>query len=134
MVLSRTAQNYLRVIYSIIEGKGYVRVKDISGALAVRPPTTIEMLEKLNVAGLIVYEKRGGIMLTEEGKKTAAGINERYMVFLRLFELAGVSPKTAYHDACILEHYISDETNNAIHDFIDRLERAGVANPKRPKI
>ena len=122
-MLSRTAENYLRAIYEIIENKGYVRVKDISQALDVRPSTVIEMLEKLNEERLIVYKKRSGISLTGDGKKKAATINERYKIFLRLFELAGVSPKIAYRDACILEHYVSDETNAAIQSFVDKLEK-----------
>lgn len=123
MALSRTAQNYLRAVYNIMENKGYVRVKDIAKALAVKPSTVIEMLERLDSAGYVVYEKRGGITLSEEGRKTASMISERYRVFLRLFEIAGVPQKTAYHDACLLEHYISDETNKAIHMLVERLEK-----------
>ncbi len=124
-MLSRTAENYLRTIYEIIEKKKYVRVKDIAESVGVRSSTTIEMLEKLNKANLIIYEKRGGIVLTKEGEKTASVINERYRIFLRLFQLAGVPPKIAYKDACVLEHYVSDQTNEAIQNPIDRLERDG---------
>ncbi len=121
-MLSRTAENYLRAIYNIVEKKGYVRVKDIAEALNVKPSTASEMLERLTGGHLIIYEKRGGIILTEDGKRTAEVINGRYKIFLRLFELAGVSPKTAYKDACVLEHYVSDETNRAIQALIEKLE------------
>ena len=122
-MLSRTADNYLRTIYEIIGKKGYVRVKDIADSLEVKPSTASEMLEKLNELNLIIYEKRSGITLTEEGKKTALVVNERYKIFLKLFELAGVSPKTAYRDACILEHYVSDETNKAIQNLVEKLQK-----------
>ena len=59
-MLSRTAENYLRAIYDIIEKKKYVRVKDIAESLSVRPSTAVEMLEKLNEERLIIYEKRSG--------------------------------------------------------------------------
>ncbi len=123
-MLSRTTENYLRAIYEIIEKKGYVRVKDIADTLSVRPSSASEMLDKLHAAHLIIYEKRSGIVLTEEGKRTAQIVNGRYKVFLRLFELAGVSPKTAYRDACLLEHYISDETNKSIQKLVEKLEMA----------
>ena len=122
-MLSRAAENYLRTIYEIIERRGYVRVKDIADTLNIRASSTSEMLDKLHSIHLIVYEKRKGIILTEEGKRAAKIINERYRVFLRLFELAGVSPKTAYRDACLLEHYISDETNRSIQIFVEKLEK-----------
>ncbi|MBS3068287.1 metal-dependent transcriptional regulator [Candidatus Micrarchaeota archaeon] len=121
-MLSRTGENYLRTIYEIIEKKGYVRVKDIADSLEVKPSTASEMLEKLAVVNLIIYEKRRGITLTNDGRKVAELINARYKIFLRLFELAGVSPKTAYRDACILEHYVSDETNNAVQALVEKLE------------
>lgn len=128
-MLSRTAENYLRTIYEVIEKKGYVRVKDIADALDVRASSTIEMLEKLNEEQFILYEKRGGITLTQSGKKTAETINARYKVFLRLFEFAGVSSKTAYKDACLLEHYVSDETNRSIQSLIETLEKSGFRRP-----
>ena len=128
-MLSRTAENYLRTIYEVIEKKGYVRVKDIADALDVRASSTIEMLEKLNEEQFILYEKRGGITLTENGKRTAETINARYKVFLRLFEFAGVSPKTAYKDACSLEHYVSDETNKSIQALVETLEKSGFRRP-----
>lgn len=122
-MISRTAENYLRAIYEAIGKKSYVRVKDIAEKLDVSPPSVIEMLDKLNKENLIIYEKRSGISLTEKGKKTAAIVNERYRVFLKLFEIAGVPPKTAYRDACLLEHYISDDTNRSIQYLVEKLEK-----------
>ncbi len=123
-MLSRTAENYLRAIYEIFQSKGYVRVRDISSSLSVKASTTVEMLEKLHSKGLVNYQKREGVALTEEGIRTASVLNSRYKVFLRLFELAGVSSKTAYKDACLLEHYISDETNRSIQLLVEKLERS----------
>jgi DtxR family Mn-dependent transcriptional regulator len=125
-MLSRTTENYLRTIYGIVEKKGYARVKDIADQYGVRASSASEMLEKLHCAHLIVYEKRSGITLTEEGKKTSELVNARYKVFLRLFELAGVSPKTAYRDACLLEHYVSDETNKSIQQLVEKLEKGEI--------
>ncbi len=122
-MLSRSAENYLRTIYDILEEKGYVRVKDIAKQLGVNASSVTEMLEKLKQGELIVHEKRCGIVLTDEGKKTASTINEKYKIFLRLFEIAGVPHKIAYRDACILEHYVSSETNKSIQNLVEKLER-----------
>ncbi len=135
-MLSRTSQNYLRAIFSLLEGKGYARVKDISSSLGVRPASTSEMLGRLCKAGLVNYEKHGGITLTAEGRRLASGLDCRYKAFLRLFELAGVPNKAAFRDACALEHYISDETNECLRAFLERLEREapGVRMPNSVRV
>ncbi len=125
-MISRTAQNYLRQIYELVEQKGYARIKDIAEALNVSAPSVIEMVEKLAFERLVIYEKGEAIILTEEGRSMASTINQRYQVFLKLFRFAGVSQKTAYRDACLIEHYISDETNKSIKDLVERLEKENI--------
>jgi DtxR family transcriptional regulator, Mn-dependent transcriptional regulator len=120
-MVSRASQNYLRAIFSLMESKGYARVKDISSAMGVRPASVSEMLGKLRLAGFVNYEKHGGIALTAEGRRLASGLHTRYLAFLRLFELAGVPTKAAFRDACALEHYVSEETCAKLTVFLDGL-------------
>ncbi len=122
-MLSRISENYLRVIYEIIEKKGYARPKDIAGTLCVSSASVTEMMQKLAKEELVNYEKRGAITLTEEGRKRASAIKMRYQVFLKLFEMAGVSSQTAYMDACYIEHHLSEETVSKLVEFVDRLEK-----------
>ncbi|MBI5697417.1 MAG: hypothetical protein HZC29_02750, partial [Thaumarchaeota archaeon] len=56
-------------------------------------------------------------------KKKASAIKMRYQVFLKLFEMAGVSSQTAYMDACYLEHHLSEETVSKLIDFVGKIER-----------
>ncbi|MEW6722264.1 MAG: metal-dependent transcriptional regulator [Candidatus Micrarchaeota archaeon] len=123
-MLSRISENYLRVIFEIVEKKGYARPKDIAKTLCVSSASVTEMIQKLGRTGLINYEKRGAITLTDEGKRRASAIKMRYQVFLRLFEMAGVSSQTAYMDACYIEHHLSEETVSMLVQFVDRLERS----------
>lgn len=128
-MISRASQNYLREIYSLVEGKGYARVKDISLAMGVRPASVSEMLGKLRLAGFVNYEKHGGITLTSEGRRLASGLQGRYAAFLRLFELAGVTKKAAFRDACALEHYVSEETCAKLTVFLDGLQNLPRVRP-----
>lgn len=123
MELSRISENYLRVIYEQIQKKGFVRPKDISRTLSVSNPSVTQMLQKLFKSGVINYEKGGGISLTDEGKKKGNSIMMRYQVFLKLFELAGVPQKTAYLDACLMEHQLSEETVSKLIGFVNKLEK-----------
>jgi DtxR family Mn-dependent transcriptional regulator len=122
-MLSRISENYLRVIYEIIEKKGYARPKDIATTLDVSSASVTEMMQKLAREELVNYEKRGAITLTDSGRKRASAIKMRYQVFLKLFEMAGVSSQTAYMDACYIEHHLSEETVSKLVEFVDRLEK-----------
>jgi DtxR family Mn-dependent transcriptional regulator len=124
-MLSRISENYLRVIFEIIEKKGYARPKDIATTLCVSSASVTEMSQKLAREGLVNYEKRGAITLTEDGRKKASSIKMRYQVFLKLFEMAGVSSQTAYMDACYIEHHLSEETVSKLVSFVEGLEKAG---------
>lgn len=122
-MLTRISENYLRVIYEIIEKKGYARPKDIATTLCVSSASVTEMIQKLGKGGLLNYEKRGAVTLTPEGKQKGSAIKMRYQVFLKLFEMAGVSSQTAYMDACYIEHHLSEETVSKLVSFVERLEK-----------
>jgi Mn-dependent DtxR family transcriptional regulator len=50
-MLSRTTENYLRVISELIDKKGYARSNDISSILGVSAPSVTQMLQKLDLVG-----------------------------------------------------------------------------------
>lgn len=123
-MLSRISENYLRVIYEIAEKKGYARPMDVARTLGISSASVTEMMQKLSKEGYVNYEKRGALTLTGEGRKRASEIKMRYAVFLKLFEMAGVSSQTAYMDACYVEHHLSEETVSRLVDFVERLEKS----------
>ncbi|RJS79052.1 metal-dependent transcriptional regulator, partial [Candidatus Bathyarchaeota archaeon] len=45
--VSGRCEDYLRAIYEIFEQKGYVRIRDVSKKLGVKPPSVVEMMKKL---------------------------------------------------------------------------------------
>ena len=122
-MLSKVAENYLRIIYETIENRGHARPKDLARSLNVSAPSVTEMLQKLADRKLIHYEKRGSIRLTKEGRKKALAIKARYQIFIKLFKMAGVSSKTAYMDATAIEDNLSEETVSKLLDFVKRLEK-----------
>lgn len=123
-MLSRISENYLRVVHEITEKKGYARPKDVAKTLNISSASVTEMMQKLSKEGYVNYEKHGALTLTPEGRKRASEIRMRYQVFLKLFEMAGVSSQTAYMDACYVEHHLSEETVSRLVDFVDRLEKS----------
>lgn len=59
-------------------------------------------------------DESGYITLTDKGDKVANAIYKRHLVLSEIFTSIGVSEDVATEDACRVEHYISDETFNAL--------------------
>ena len=60
-------EDYLEVIYELVEQKGYATTVDISTYLNVSSPSVTKMMQKLDETGYLKYEKYRGIRLTNEG-------------------------------------------------------------------
>jgi Mn-dependent DtxR family transcriptional regulator len=62
----------------------------------------------------------GYLTLTKDGLAAANKIFERHTVLSQLLIRLGVSEKTAAEDACKIEHVISDETFEAVKQYLNR--------------
>ncbi|MCR6668747.1 MAG: metal-dependent transcriptional regulator [archaeon YNP-WB-040] len=129
--ISRRVEDYLRIIYEIVQAKGYARIRDISKALGVKPSTVVEMMRKLHDEGLVIYEKYGGITLTPRGKEMAEAIKRRHDTLKRFLEIILVPNNVAAKDAHILEHQLDPKTILQITRFVEFITQA--AETDRPK-
>ena len=122
---SSRVEDYLKAILTISQKKGYVRTKDLSKELGVKPPSVTEMLGKLAKQALVRYEKYGGVELTDRGKRIAKLVKRRQETVERLFELMLVPERAAREDSCKLEHQLSPETLDQLRLFLKFLEENG---------
>lgn len=119
-VLSKRAEDYLRVILEVARGKGYARVKDVADVLNVKPPSVVEMLRKLDALGLVEYRRRDGIVLTEEGAKIAEVVKDRHDAVVALLRMIGVAENVIEEEAHVMEHELRPETILLIKRFVTR--------------
>ena len=70
--------------------------------------------------GYIVVDNDGFITLTDVGLEVAAKIYDRHMCITDFLIKIGVSPCTAADDACKIEHDISDESFEAIRNYMKK--------------
>jgi len=119
---SKSVEDYLEAIYNIILKKGYARTKNIAGELNVTSPSVSAMLKKLQDAGLIFYEKYGGVTLTPAGEKLARAIKDRHDTIKKLLKIIYVSENIAEKDACKLEHELSPESVTQLTNFVRFIE------------
>lgn len=116
---TRNMEDYLEAIWNLQSRKGYIKVKDIADKLEVTRPSVSEMIKKLAENNYILYEKYGGIVFTDKGKKLAREIKRRHSLLVEFLKIIGVSEENARQDACKLEHDVSPETINCLLEFIE---------------
>jgi len=123
--LTESLEDYLKAIYSICRDRGVARVKEIAEVLGVKPSSVTFSLKRLAEMGLVEYEKRGYVSLTEEGMRIVAKLSLRYRSLRFLLErVLGVPSDIAEEDACGMEHHLHDETIARIEKFVEFVEKS----------
>jgi Mn-dependent DtxR family transcriptional regulator len=116
-------EDYLEVIYELIQHKGYATTTEIANYLKVSVPSVTKMLGKLNRTSWLEYEKYRGISLTEEGIAVAKSIHERHSVMTEFLKIIGVDEATANEDAEGIEHHLHPETLKKLQEFVSKLKK-----------
>jgi Mn-dependent DtxR family transcriptional regulator len=116
--LTRT-EDYLEVVYELIQSKGYARASDIAERLDVKSPSVTNMLQKLHGAGLIVYERYRGLTLTGKGEQIARFSQQKHKTITEFLQILGVGEKIAKSDAEGIEHHVHKNTIRRMQSFVD---------------
>lgn len=114
MAVSEAIENYLETIYILSEQQNEVHAIDICSYLSYSRPTVSIVLRQMRESGLVTVDEDNHVHLTEEGRAIATHIYERHTILSQLLMRLGVTKETALHDACKIEHDLSDETFEAI--------------------
>ena len=114
MAMLESGEMYLETIYVLSQKSETVRGIDVADEMGFSKPSVSRAMGILKRNGLIFIDEAGGIRLTEAGEEKAKHIYERHTVLTKLFIALGVEEETATNDACRIEHYMSDETFDAI--------------------
>jgi len=112
-------EDYLEVIYDLIQTKGYARTIDIAERMDVKTPSVTGMAQKLDGMGLVVYARYRGLTLTDKGEKMARSTQRKHALISRLLLMLGTEEKTANEDAEGIEHHVHKDTLNRIKRFVD---------------
>jgi Mn-dependent DtxR family transcriptional regulator len=116
-------EDYLEVVYDLIETKGYARASDIAERLDVKPPSVTSMLKKLDGMGLVVYERYRGLTLTDKGKQMARFSQQKHSTITKFLQVLGVREKIAESDAEGIEHHLHRDTVNRIELFVEFVDK-----------
>lgn len=113
----------METIFELVRDNKLARIKDIAKARDVRSASVIPAMRRLSEMGLITYEKREYIDLTEAGEKVARRVYARHRLLARFFrDILGIPNDFAQKDACALEHSLSDVGMDHIVRFFEFIQ------------
>lgn len=112
--LSMAGEDYLEAIYRLatLDGEEQnVRSVDIAEQLGVSKASVSKALSTLRDAGMVKQARYGRVALTDEGRAYAKKVWHSHRT-LRAFltETLGVDAQVADDEACLMEHYLSEDT------------------------
>ena len=116
-------EDYLEVVYELIQRKGYARPSDIAERLDVKVPSVTSMMQKLHGMGLIVYERYRGLTLTEKGEEIARFSQQKHMTITNFLQILGVAEKIAKSDAEGIEHHVHRDTIRRMQHFVEYVNK-----------
>ena len=114
-MLSQSMENYLKVIYEVLEREDRAATSAIADQMGVASASVTAMLKKLAGLQLLTYERYQGVRLTPAGEKTALEIVRHHRLLeLYLAEALDVPWDRVHEEAERLEHALSDDLEERI--------------------
>ena len=125
---NESSEDYLETILILGNKSSLVRAVDVASEMGFKKPSVSVAMKNLRQKNLITVADNGDIRLTEEGHKIADKVYERHQLISSWLMMLGVQEKTALHDACRIEHIISEESfqalKRAVHELREQQESA----------
>lgn len=115
-------EDYIELIYKLIESKGYARVSDLAEVLEVHPSSVTKMVQKLDRDDFLDYEKYRGFILTSKGNKVGKKLLFRHELLEEFLEIIGVEDENIYDDVEGIEHHLSWNSIDRIGDLVRYFE------------
>lgn len=123
MNLSSREARYLYLIYrySVESGLKYISSGVLAREFKVSQPTVVEVLEKLEDKGLIIYKKRRGAILTENGLNIAREIIWRHRVLESfLVKTLNLDPDYICNSIKGIEHVIDKSIIKRMYEYLSK--------------
>lgn len=118
MHIQESGEMYLESIYVLSQKSAHVRSVDVGEYLGYSKPSVSRAVGLLKSGGYLLMDKDGSLTLTQSGLEIAKKIYDRHTLITSLLSRLGVSPEVAAADACKIEHAISDESFEAIKNYL----------------
>ncbi len=122
-MLSRSHEDYLKVIYNLEARFGVAQTSAIAEGLDLAPASVSRMVKRLAELGLVEHALHRGVRLTDSGCQAALQVLRRHRIIeAYLLEKLGYEWDSVDAEADRLEHAVSDE-------LVETMARA-MGNPR----
>ncbi len=111
-------EDYVEAIASICEQEGACRAVHLVKLFRVSNATVNRTVGRLVRDGYAATEPYGPIELTEKGRRLAEASQQRHDTVIAFLRALGVSEETALIDSEGIEHHVSQETLDAMRNFV----------------
>ena len=116
--LSRSVEDYLKVIYHLTESGDSASTTAIADALDLAAPSVSGMIKRLAEAGLAEHQPYKGVTLTSDGRQAALRMLRRHRIIeTYLVSHLGYTWDNVHDEAEKLEHAVSE-------DLVERMSHA----------
>ena len=123
MNINESSENYLETILQLSKTLPVVRSVDIANELGFKKSSVSVAMKNLRQKEHITVTDAGFIYLTESGKAIAEHVYEKHQLLKGWLCSLGVPEEIAAEDACKMEHVISDESFEAIKNYVHKLHK-----------
>ena len=119
--LLELAEDYVEIIYDLIQEKNEARVCDIAKHIGVSHVTVIRTVGRLKKKGFLLSQQHQPITLTDEGIKLSKFCKKRHAFLLKYLLALGVPAHIAQIDVEGMEHHISPVTMKVFQKHLETL-------------
>lgn len=133
-MLSHAMENYLKVIFEILEKENRATTSSIARRMQIASPSVTAMVKKLAKRKLVTHAPYQGVRLTASGEKTALEVVRHHRLLeLYLLEALGVPWDQVHDEADKLEHVLSEDLERRIDDALGnpKVDPHGAPIPSR---
>lgn len=109
MELTPALEDYLEMIYRLLQKCDVVRVGELSEHLHVKPSSASKMIRQLAELGFVDAQKYGYVRLTDKGCQEGTYLLYRHEVLLRFLKALN-SCEDVLEEAEQIEHFLSPVT------------------------
>ncbi len=119
---SESLEDYLEAIFML--GGSHVRSVDIANQLHLSKASVNKAINTLIEKGLVSKELYGDVSLTALGQKNSERVLKKHLLIKNfLIDVLKVNPEVADHEACGIEHNISEDTATKLEKLMNELQK-----------
>ena len=117
-MITKSLEDYIEYIYTSLSNGEELKAIDIAKKFNISRASVSEALIRLCELGLVIYEGRKGIIVTEKGEIEAKRVIKKHQILLDfLHNTLNIEFEKASDNSCKIEHVIDDDVVSILEKF-----------------